>query len=433
MKSDKNISNEKLSFENKKKLADIGQIEACYDIAKMFFSGVGCEIDYIRSRHYAHIAALGGHSEAMVMYAVLLLKDNALTRDNPEIVQWLQRAGSAGIDVAYVLLAHMYRYGIGVAKDSAKSDEYLCLAAAQGNKISESIMLDGFDSAGLPLDPQVRHELMLNLNELISAKDGDLKAINEIISMPDDNQLEDIEKLGVCLLNNELERDFIEATMELASSKCSKSDVAKNIAKLEGSIEGGVPGAATYLATMYLEGALVPRDEAKAAELFELDAKLNVDQAMYALSKLYGTGRGVERDLKLGWHYAKLAADLGHIDAKFALGQMYRQGVGVDIDGDKAVNYFLEAIEGGHAIAMYVLAFMYFKGDCVECDISKCINLLERSAKAGYSEAMVSLSEFYGGGLGVKADHKKSKQWLIKAAELGNVRAQQMISDLESN
>lgn len=50
------------------------------------------------------------------------------------------------------------------------------------------------------------------------------------------------------------------------------------------------------IAILYLEGAGVPKDEAKAAEWFRQAADRGEPQAQYRLAGLYAAGTGVKRD-----------------------------------------------------------------------------------------------------------------------------------------
>ena len=114
-------------------------------------------------------------------------------------------------------------------------------------------------------------------------------------------------------------------TPEPASSATATSDLDERIARAgSGDLE-----AQLLLASMYFDGAGVPRDEAEAAKWFARAAERNDPRAQYALAVL-----ATDPAEKARW--LGLAAQQGHVGAQRTLGVAYFAGVGIAADANES-------------------------------------------------------------------------------------------------
>ncbi len=95
-------------------------------------------------------------------------------------------------------------------------------------------------------------------------------------------------------------------------------------------------------------GLATTRDDAKAAEHYEVAAAKGHAAAQYNLGLMYSDGRGVDRmpDRALLW--IELAANQGLPDAQYALGLLYYNGKGAEQDLVVALKWFEVAAGYGH-------------------------------------------------------------------------------------
>ena len=93
----------------------------------------------------------------------------------------------------------------------------------------------------------------------------------------------------------------------------------------------------------YYEGDGVPKDYAKAAELFRQGAKEGHYLSQYSLGVIYATGEGVSRDYAEAAKWTRKSAEQGYAPAQVNLGILYLQGQGVPQDFVRAYMWFVIA------------------------------------------------------------------------------------------
>jgi len=99
------------------------------------------------------------------------------------------------------------------------------------------------------------------------------------------------------------------------------------------------------LAEMYLDGAGVPRDEAKAFYLAS-DASVAGDiDAKELLGRMYADGRGTPRDEELATNLFRAAVDAGNVPALNDLGQMVEAGRGTPAAPEEALGYYQRGMD----------------------------------------------------------------------------------------
>lgn len=105
---------------------------------------------------------------------------------------------------------------------------------------------------------------------------------------------------------------------------------------------------------MYLQGAGVEQDYARAKSYFEKAYKNNyikqfdLGEAATYLGIMYLEGKGTAKDIVKGRQLIAEGAVMKYPEALYRLGTMYQSGLGVPKDAAKAQDYFKQACERVH-------------------------------------------------------------------------------------
>ena len=184
--------------------------------------------------------------------------------------------------------------------------------------------------------------------------------------------------------------------------------------------------AAANLASLYMNGQGVPRDDTEALRLSKIAADQGNAQGQNSLGSLLGQGRGGPKDDMEAARLFKLAADQGFPPAQNNLGQLYQMGRGgLPKDDREAVRLFKLAADQGVASAQAHLGFNYLSGlGGLTKDDREAVRLFKLSADQGNSLGQANLGFAYEHGLGGLAKDEREAARLYKlAADQGNTGA----------
>ncbi|MBT0956951.1 sel1 repeat family protein [Alphaproteobacteria bacterium KMM 3653] len=105
------------------------------------------------------------------------------------------------------------------------------------------------------------------------------------------------------------------------------------------------------LGILYEQGRGVPRDLAKAAELYRQGDAGGDRNSTYNLANFMRQGIEMEENLEGARALYAKAADLGHAESFNSLALMFEYGMGGPVDNTAAYMFFREAVERGVALA----------------------------------------------------------------------------------
>jgi TPR repeat protein len=254
--------------------------------------------------------------------------------------------------------------------------------------------------------------------------------------------------LGAVLLDRGAERDALRLIQHAAGA--------------------GSPEGQHRLALIYAQGlAGTPRNEAKAAELFEKAASAGHTRAQIDLGILYMRGQGIPRDLiqarawlekaaasddpqalytlgramseTMGQAAAdpvraadlyRRAAEKGHVLAGLRYGLALSEGVGVKRDPVAAQRWLMQAQESGVPEAALALGDLAAHTPASrdkaanEKVVQSALSWYQVAANAGVPSAQFKLANAYFAGVGVARDPGQALQWYAKAAQQGLPQAQ---------
>jgi hypothetical protein len=150
---------------------------------------------------------------------------------------------------------------------------------------------------------------------------------------------------------------------------------------------GGNTRGCINLSFLYADGLGVPKDESRAATLFEQACKGGDTMGCNNLGAFYGDGRGVPKDERRAVTLYEQACKGGNTLGCNNLGLRYEQGRGVPKDERRAATLFEQACKGGHAKGCYNLGLLYKNGRGVPKDARRAATLLEQACESGESAA----------------------------------------------
>ncbi|QPC43535.1 SEL1-like repeat protein [Kaustia mangrovi] len=149
----------------------------------------------------------------------------------------------------------------------------------------------------------------------------------------------------------------------------------------------GDPAAQYIVATRFLEGKVVARDEARAARWYERAADQDLAPAQYRLATMYEKGRGVPADLAAAQHWYERAAKRGNAMAMHNLAVLYAGAKPGDPALANAAYWFGRAAALGLKDSQYNLAILYQRGVGVERDPAAAYHWFAIAAARGDKDA----------------------------------------------
>jgi TPR repeat protein len=121
-----------LAIQRFEALAKDGHTQAQYDLAQIYFQGIGTEKDGQRGWYWLLSSAGGGNTAAMVQLGALFESGVGADRDYASAAQWYMRAARLGHAVGAFNLALMFMKGIGVPKDEVAALAWFRFSAKGG-------------------------------------------------------------------------------------------------------------------------------------------------------------------------------------------------------------------------------------------------------------------------------------------------------------
>lgn len=152
--------------------------------------------------------------------------------------------------------------------------------------------------------------------------------------------------------------------------------------------------------------------------------------AQFSLGAMYLEGAGVPEDDARAARWFRMAAEQGLAVPEAIIGAMYENGQGVPQDYAQAVTWYRKAAVQGLADAQYYLGLMYYKGQGVRQDYTEAVALYRNAAVQGYADAQLNLGIMYAGGQGVPQDYGQALVWFRKAAAQGEAGADGAIGQM---
>ena len=173
-------------------------------------------------------------------------------------------------------------------------------------------------------------------------------------------------------------------------------------------------GLAPRLATQGLLRAVPVRSAFDVA----LEAAQNGEtKQMFDVATCYLRGDGVDRDERLAYEWFLKAAEQGDSKAQFRVGLCFLDGTGVERDAEKAWKWFLRSVEYGDASLQFAVAGLYKRGEGTRKNPELAFEWYYKAAAQNHPEALYEVGWAYLHGLGVERNPQLALEWILKAAD----------------
>ena len=285
--------------------ADIGNVPAIYNIAKMYQRGqLGQENIpkvqeyYVRTlKGFLHLEASAGKMQPYVWYHIGKLYNlgYGTEQDYTEAFKWFQKAAIADNSYAQYSLGGLYHYGNGTEQDYEKAFEWYKKSADKHNAYA-------------------CYEAAKMLRDGIGTEQNPEQSVKYF---------------------REAYRGFLKMDNKTADDKLLYR-----------------------LGAMTLKGIGCMTYPEKAAEYFRRSAEMNNKYALCEYGKMLTEGDVISQDVQRGIAMLKSSAELGHSAASYALGKIYLFGKGVERDTNLAREWLAISAEAGNEYAMHLLQNM---------------------------------------------------------------------------
>ena len=124
-------------LEKHRRLAELGDAKAQYNMGLSYFNGVGVGVDKVEAMKCYRLAAEQGIAEARFTLGVAYYHGDGVSVDKVEAIKWYRLAAEQGHATAQFNLGCVYYKGEGVSVDKVESIKWLKLAAK--NKCPKAI------------------------------------------------------------------------------------------------------------------------------------------------------------------------------------------------------------------------------------------------------------------------------------------------------
>jgi len=164
---------------------------------------------------------------------------------------------------------------------------------------------------------------------------------------------------------------------------------------LQHAVDRGSSEGAQQLALVFAEGlAGMPRNDAKAVELFQRAAQAGNRRAQLDLGVLYLRGQGVTRDLQQARAWLQQAASDGNPYALYTLGRALEESSGTaPADPVRATDLYRQAAEKGHPLAALRYGLALADGSGIKRDEDTAQRWLVAAQQAGVPEGALAMGD----------------------------------------
>lgn len=297
-----------------------------------------------------------GDPEAQYALGLRYGTGDGVAHDNAAAARLFSAAAAQGFAPAQARYAVMLAHGYGVERDLSEAVLWYEEAAAQGETVAKGnlgfMLLHG---QGVEPDPERGAALMRE-----AARAGDHNAA-----------------LNLYLL--------------MGPEAVIPGDPRETLAFLRQAADHELPEALNRLGNVYRHGTLVPRDRARAAELFGAAFARGNLYAAFNHAQMTLLDGDPDGDVEEALGLLRAAADRGLDVAMNSLGAQYFEGLDVARDEAQGAAWFRRAAEAGDPMAIRNLGRAYETGRGIARDPDEARRLYERAVAAGDTRAAEDL------------------------------------------
>ncbi len=313
------------------------------------------------------------------------------SKDWASVYRLCKEAADAGEMHCQANLGYLYKTGLGVSRDVAKSIGYLKRCADQGHSNCEEMLGDSYrQGVGVRVDYAEALRLFRS-----AASQGNLAALNN---------------LGNLSLNGQgVARDPAEAAKHYRSAA-----------------DKGHAGAQANLADLYRMGNGVEKNNELAFKYAQSSAKQNHGNGWNILGLLYRDGQGTAKDANAAIYAFKQALDPAVQNPAYIayanLAGLYYTGNGVGLDLDESAKWAEAGVRVNQRNSMNILANILARGTkTLPKDPDRAFQLARHAHNLGLPAAKNTLGVFYRDGVGTPKDLQLALQMFTEGTDIGQI------------
>jgi len=397
--------------------------------------------------------AESGNVDAQYRLARMYMDGGKIGKDETAACEWMRRAAESRHVQAQVDYADMLFDGIGTEQDPSAALFYYQAAADRGNvdarmKVSTLIADENSDRTEIR---KLFKEIAERGNPLNEYRYADLllkTAWNE------EDREEALEWFLKAADKGNINSKFQAAVM-YRDGVGVQTDTERSVKMLREAADSGHNSAQIVLAELLLRGVKTEKDESESFKWYLRSAGSGNPKSQYQVAVMYRDGIGTDVDpvMSKKWfdvfsrsslvnHQIEIAdvmknqkldteldykdmlakaAESGNSRAMFLLGIAYRNMSPPNTGA--AIEWLTYSAERNHPLAQLALGDIYSKGTDVEKDPRKAFRYYMSASLNGNPMASYRVAVMYRDGTGVEKNDEKYKEFLQIAAEGGNLFA----------
>ncbi len=467
MKSSWNNEERLKALEWYEKSAELGNINAMYQIAIMYRDGRGPKPDNAKFIEWLKKAAERGHVLSQLTLGNMYRDGNKVESDEAEAFMWYEMAAKKNNIDAIYQVAIMCREGKGTEINKDESDRWLRLYSEHDLFRQINILADSFSHCKNGVyDPQrgmkwysvnAEHGIadskyqmgMMLIEEGENTEERIVEAYNLFYSAAEDGHTN-----SAVQLSNMYGTDLVD---EIALDKAIET--MDNLAK------GGNPWVANTIGNMYANGNVVNANGEKAIYYLEIAATSGLSGAINKLGEMYRDGTLVEQNIEkaVGWFKKGIIAgnpwsaislinihaadnvskdtfdealrglkEMGRKGNAFAmrtLGNYFLNGIVVDSNPVEALYWYGMASKFGDLPSTHSLGLMYRDGNGIEKNTAEALSYFKFASERGYIHSMLETIRLNDASIDEETSNAALTS-LEQRGNAGNVTASRWLGDL---
>ena len=166
--------------------AEKGEIQAQYELGRIYYMGVGVRIDYGKAEVWFRKAAEKGDADSQFMLGGLYHFGQSVPHDEGKAFLWVMKAAQQGHGDAEFFISTCYSEGWGVAKNDAQSIAWLRKGAEQGHLNSQFYLGWAYEKGEVV--PRDYSESYFWLELATTGDVGDRKKLADIVELRDESE-----------------------------------------------------------------------------------------------------------------------------------------------------------------------------------------------------------------------------------------------------
>lgn len=356
-----------------------------------------------------------GDVEAQYNLGVMCETGWSVPVDNEKAVRWLYAAAKQGHANAQLRLGMLHYLGIGSPQSNIKGEKWIRKAAKQGqplaDKLNKFLFADDLPDALSPesIISQVRGAYLENERNALFVLESLMRNAKQRA------QRVEQEKEATTLRERRVQRS---AEGPVKPGFAVATDVER--------VESAVPA--------FIGDASVEEDRTLARgsiATIRLQAEEGVASAQHNLGRMYELGIKLPMDKKRAMEWYEKAAQQGYADAEYRLGISLWYGAGAVRDEAKGKKWLALAASHGHPVAKSMVSEFENNNGASEQGISLAVRWYLERALMDDGQAAFHLGKIYQHGWGVRSDFAAAMKWYQQARQSGIKEAQALAEDMQ--